>query len=178
MRRDAHCSAKQAGTIYASLTGFREDDTRPYVYVSTDTGRTWRSIAANLPQEAVNVIKEDPADPAILYVGTDLGVYVSRDRGARWESLSALLPTVAGLGLTASVVVLVVAAYRVPGSAPTAAATIRLAVIRPRATHARMRAPQGALTRADVCCCAAMRRSPWCWTAEAIWRVRSGSDPR
>ena len=58
--------------------------------------RTWRSIAANLPQEAVNVIKEDPADPAILYVGTDLGVYVSRDRGARWESLSALLPTVAG----------------------------------------------------------------------------------
>ena len=93
-------SAKNAGTIYASLTGFREDDTRPYVYASTDTGRTWRSIAGNLPQEAVNVIKEDPTDSAILYVGTDLGVYVSRDRGARWESLSALLPTTAVMDLT------------------------------------------------------------------------------
>jgi hypothetical protein len=75
------------------MTGFRENDSRPYVFVSNDTGRTWRSIAANLPLEAVNVIKEDPVSPDILYVGTDLGVYVSRSRGAQWESLNATLPS-------------------------------------------------------------------------------------
>jgi len=86
-------SAHDAGVIYLSLTGYREDDTRPYVYASSDTGRTWHSIAANLPMEAVNVIKEDPATPDILYVGTDMGAYVSRTRGQSWESLSATLPT-------------------------------------------------------------------------------------
>lgn len=82
-----------AATLYVSFTGFRENDTRPYVFVSTDTGRTWRSIASNLPPECVNVIKEDPTDPKLLYVGTDLGVYLSRDAGQSWESLSATLPS-------------------------------------------------------------------------------------
>ncbi len=86
-------SAHDAGRMYVSMTGFRENDSRPYVFASNDTGRTWRSIAANLPLESVNVIKEDPMFPDILYVGTDLGVYVSRDRGAQWESLSATLPS-------------------------------------------------------------------------------------
>ncbi|MGH7669632.1 MAG: hypothetical protein ACRENQ_09050, partial [Gemmatimonadaceae bacterium] len=88
------------GTLYASFTGFRQDDERPYVFVSHDTGRTWRSIAANLPLESVNVIKEDPVDRDVLYLGTDLGVYVSCDRGARWESLSATLPSTPTMDLT------------------------------------------------------------------------------
>ena len=86
-------SAHDAGTIYVSMTGYREDDTTPYVFASTDTGATWRAITSNLAREAVNVIKEDPADAATLYLGTDYGVYVSRDRGVHWESLSASLPT-------------------------------------------------------------------------------------
>ena len=86
-------SAHRARTLYASFTGFREDDTRPYVYVSDDLGDTWRSIAGDLPMEAVNVIKEDPVNADILYVGTDLGVYVSLDRGLHWQSLSATLPS-------------------------------------------------------------------------------------
>jgi photosystem II stability/assembly factor-like uncharacterized protein len=86
-------SAYRRGTIYVSMTGFREDDARPYIFVSDDAGRTWRSISANLPLEAVNVIKEDPYDPDILYVGTDLGVYVSLDRGNTWQSLGATLPS-------------------------------------------------------------------------------------
>ena len=86
-------SAHDAARMYVSLTGFREEDTRPWVFASNDTGRTWRSIAGNLPLESVNVIKEDPVDEDILYVGTDLGVYVSRDRGAHWESLSGTLPS-------------------------------------------------------------------------------------
>jgi len=93
-------SAHDKATLYVSFTGYRENDWRPYVFVSNDTGATWRSIAANLPHEPVNVIKEDPTDPAILYVGTDLGVYVSRDRGLRWESLSATLPSTPVMDLT------------------------------------------------------------------------------
>ena len=86
-------SHADASTLYVSFTGFRQDDTTPYLFVSRDTGRSWTSIAANLPREAVNVVKEDPLDPDLLYVGTDLGVYVSHDRGGSWESLSATLPS-------------------------------------------------------------------------------------
>jgi photosystem II stability/assembly factor-like uncharacterized protein len=81
------------GRVYAAFTGFREDDFRAYLFRSDDFGGTWRSIVANLPEESVNVIREDPTHPDILYVGTDLGVYVSGDGGESWHSLSARLPT-------------------------------------------------------------------------------------
>jgi len=86
-------STKDASVLYVSFTGYRQNDNRPYLYASADTGRTWRSIAANLPQYSVNVIKEDPTNADLLYVGTDIGVYVSSDRGKSWESLSATLPS-------------------------------------------------------------------------------------
>ena len=86
-------SQYQDGTAYASLTGYREDDSRPYLYRTTDFGDTWTPIANNLPAESVNVVREDPRNPDLLYVGTDAGVYVSLDRGASWVSLSAMLPT-------------------------------------------------------------------------------------
>jgi photosystem II stability/assembly factor-like uncharacterized protein len=82
-----------AGTAYAAFTGYREDDSRAYLYRTTDFGATWTSIARNLPAESVNVIREDPRSAEVLYVGTDAGVYVSIDRGAAWLSLSAGLPT-------------------------------------------------------------------------------------
>ena len=86
-------SQHRIGTVYVSLTGFREDDFETYLYVSDDFGGTWRSIAGNLPAESINVIREDPGNPDILYVGTDLGVYVSLDGGESWLSLCANLPT-------------------------------------------------------------------------------------
>ncbi len=86
-------SEHEAGTVYAAFTGYREDDFSAYLYASSDFGHTWRSIAANLPDESINVIAEDPVDADILYVGTDGGVYVSLDRGGSWQSLSATLPT-------------------------------------------------------------------------------------
>ncbi len=82
-----------AGTAYVSFTGVREDDSRAYLYRSTDAGATWTSIANNLPGESINVVREDPRNPQGLYVGTDGGVYVSLDRGSTWLSLSATLPT-------------------------------------------------------------------------------------
>ncbi|NIS65855.1 MAG: hypothetical protein GTO05_12005 [Gemmatimonadales bacterium] len=86
-------SRHEIGTVYASQTGFREDDFGTYLYVSRDFGETWTSIAGNLPTESVNVIREDPHHADVLYVGTDLGVYVSLDRGGTWHSICANLPT-------------------------------------------------------------------------------------
>ncbi len=79
--------------VYASFTGYREDDFSAYLFVSEDFGASWTPISNGLPGESINVIAEDPTHENILYVGTDLGVYVSLDRGASWHSLSATLPT-------------------------------------------------------------------------------------
>ncbi|HEX5474495.1 MAG TPA: hypothetical protein VFX12_07545 [Vicinamibacterales bacterium] len=83
----------EPGTIYVSLSGYRTDDFRPYVFVSTDFGATWRSISGNLPSECVNVVREDPRNRDVLYAGTDLGVYASLDRGSTWVSLASTLPS-------------------------------------------------------------------------------------
>lgn len=80
-------------TVYVSMTGYREDDFTAYLYRSTNWGATWTSIANGLPAESINVIREDPQNANLLYVGTDAGVYVSLDRGATWQSLCADLPT-------------------------------------------------------------------------------------
>ena len=86
-------SQHELGTVYVSFTGYREDDFEKYLFMSTDFGKTWTSIAGNLPSESINVIREDPSDKNILYVGTELSVYVSLDRGQKWFSLSNHLPT-------------------------------------------------------------------------------------
>ena len=81
------------GTVYLSQHGRADDDFAPYVWKSTDFGRTWINIAKGLPLGPVNVIREDPVDPNILYVGTDLGVYVSKDGGQSWQVLGSNLPS-------------------------------------------------------------------------------------
>lgn len=87
-------SQHELGTVYVSLTGYREDDFEKYLYMSRDFGRKWESIMGNLPSESVNVVAEDPRDQDILYVGTDLGVYTTLDRGKTWISLCNNLPTI------------------------------------------------------------------------------------
>jgi hypothetical protein len=78
--------------VYLSLTGYRDDDFRTYLYKSKDFGRTWESIKGNLPDESVNVIREDPVNEDVLYIGTDAGVFVSLDRGKSWEVLQNGIP--------------------------------------------------------------------------------------
>ncbi len=68
------------GTIFVTLRGREDDDFAPYIYKSTDNGKTFTSIAANVPAGPVNVIREDPTDANILYVGTDFGAFVTTDR--------------------------------------------------------------------------------------------------
>ncbi len=78
---------------YITLTGYREDDFKTYVYATEDYGKTWTSIKTNLPEEALNVVREDPVNENILYLGSDLGIYVTLDRGKAWHSLKNNLPT-------------------------------------------------------------------------------------
>lgn len=79
---------------YVSLNGYRDDDLTPYLYRTDDLGERWTSIAKGLPAEPINVVREDPENEDVLYVGTDRGVYVSLDRGASWSTLPAALPNV------------------------------------------------------------------------------------
>ena len=81
--------------VYVTLNGYRWDDFGAYVYMSEDYGNTWQAISNNLPLSPVNVIKEDPENENVLYLGTDNGAYVSFDKGASWEAFSKGLPNVA-----------------------------------------------------------------------------------
>jgi len=81
--------------VYVTLNGYRFDDFTPYVFLSEDYGKTWKSISSSLPKASINVIKEDFNDENILYVGTDNGLYVSFNKGTSWEVFSNGLPNVA-----------------------------------------------------------------------------------
>jgi photosystem II stability/assembly factor-like uncharacterized protein len=78
--------------VYVALNGYRFDHFNPYVFVSDDGGMSWKNISGNLPLESVNVIREDPVNPQILYVGTDGGVYVSTDGGQSYKAWQAGMP--------------------------------------------------------------------------------------
>jgi len=80
------------GVVYASQNGKRNEDFTAYLWMSNDHGATWRSIAGGIPIGPINVVREDPRNADVLYVGTDLGVYVSSDRGRSWDALVAGLP--------------------------------------------------------------------------------------
>jgi photosystem II stability/assembly factor-like uncharacterized protein len=74
-------SAFKEGRVYASLNGYRNDNFLPYLYVSEDYGATWKPIGKDLPNEPINVVKEDLTNENIIYTGTDGGLYVSLDGG-------------------------------------------------------------------------------------------------
>ncbi len=79
---------------YVTYTGRHRTDFRPFVYKTSDYGQTWESMANNLPNESINVIKEDHKNPNLLFVGTDRTVHVSLDGGNYWNELKNDLPTI------------------------------------------------------------------------------------
>ena len=88
-------SAFDAATVYATFDNHRADDYQPYIYVSTDYGERWRSIANGMPDgQAVRDLTEDLVNPNVLYVGTEFGLFVTLDRGEQWTRVTANLPTV------------------------------------------------------------------------------------
>ena len=82
------------GTVYMAQQGRYDDDFGVYLSKSTDYGKTWKSIAGNLPSGPMNMIREDPNNPNVLYTCNDFGMYVSTNGGQRWEVLGGNLPSV------------------------------------------------------------------------------------
>jgi photosystem II stability/assembly factor-like uncharacterized protein len=89
-----------ANVAYVAKNGFRNDDFAPYLYKTTDGGRTWTPIAANLPKAPINVVVQDRKAKDLLVVGNDVGVFVSIDGGTAWTQMKGNLPTVAVHDLT------------------------------------------------------------------------------
>jgi photosystem II stability/assembly factor-like uncharacterized protein len=89
-------SRHDAARLYAAFDAHKAGDLKPYLLTSDDLGRTWRSIAGDLPERgSVYAILEDAKRPELLYCGTEFGVFFSPDRGRRWIRLEGGMPTIA-----------------------------------------------------------------------------------
>ncbi|MFO7614705.1 MAG: hypothetical protein R6W71_08720 [Bacteroidales bacterium] len=81
--------------VYACFDNIKRDDFKPYLLKSTDKGRTWTSIAGNLPDHhPVLTIAQDFVDPDLLFVGTEFGVFFTHDGGKIWTQIKSGLPTI------------------------------------------------------------------------------------
>jgi len=87
-----------AGTAYVVVDNHRMDDYKPYLWKTTDFGKTWTNLAGFLPPEAqeanLNVVRADPTTRGLLFIGSERTIYVSQDDGKTWSSLRLNLPTV------------------------------------------------------------------------------------
>ena len=85
-----------AGTAYVTADHHQDDDYAPYVFMTTDFGNTWKNITGDLPASAMwtHVVREDPRNRNLLYVGTEMGVWASWDRGSHWVDVRGDLPPV------------------------------------------------------------------------------------
>lgn len=84
-----------AATAYLSFDGHRRGDMKSYLFKTTDYGRTWTPLTANLPSnQPVYVIKEDLRNPRLLFIGNETGVFASLDAGVSWSRLGDGLPVV------------------------------------------------------------------------------------
>ena len=82
-----------ANVAYASVSRFRVDDLKPYIYRTRDGGKSWQSIIAGLPEDApVNAVREDPVRRGMLFAATERAVWISFDDGDHWQSLQLNLP--------------------------------------------------------------------------------------
>src|SRR5437016_11703349 len=88
-------SNADANTVYVAFENHQNADFKPYLYKSTDAGRTWTSIKSNLPaNHPVWAIAEDHVNPNLLFVGTEFGLFFSIDGGLKWIQIRGGLPTV------------------------------------------------------------------------------------
>ncbi len=87
-------SLHDANTVFAAFNNHKKGDYKPYVLKSTDKGKSWTSIAGNLPEGAVYAIVQDHVNKDLLFAGTEFGVYFTIDGGQHWTELGAGLPTI------------------------------------------------------------------------------------
>jgi photosystem II stability/assembly factor-like uncharacterized protein len=88
-------SSTYAGRAYVTITGFRNDDFKPYVWLTDDFGETWSNISAGLPENPLCVVREHPDNSNLLFVGSTKMVHVSADGGKTWNDLRNNMPFVA-----------------------------------------------------------------------------------
>jgi photosystem II stability/assembly factor-like uncharacterized protein len=81
-----------AHTVYAAVNRIRVDDMHPHIYKTNDDGKTWKEIVNGLPDDPINVVREDPIRKGLLYAGSERCVYVSFDDGEHWQSLRLNMP--------------------------------------------------------------------------------------
>ena len=79
-------------TAYAAVNRIRLDDMHPHIYKTTNGGVTWKEIITGLPNDPINVVREDPKRKGLLFAGSETAVYVSFDAGEHWETLRLNMP--------------------------------------------------------------------------------------
>ena len=86
-------SPHDAGTVYMAVDRHELDDLHPYIYKTSDYGKSWTKITGDLPENlVVRAVREDPARRGLLFAGTESGVMISFDDGKHWQSLQLNLP--------------------------------------------------------------------------------------
>ena len=85
-------SNNNQGTAYITKSGYTKDLFKPYIFKTTDYGKSWINISSNLPDRPVNVIWEDKDNPQLLFTGTDGGLFVSIDGGKNWVQFKKIPP--------------------------------------------------------------------------------------
>jgi photosystem II stability/assembly factor-like uncharacterized protein len=94
-------SPHEKGAAYVAATMYKLDDFHPYLYKTTDYGKTWTKIVSGIPDAAfTRVVREDTVRRGLLFAGTETGLYVSFDDGASWRSFQRNLPAVPVTDLT------------------------------------------------------------------------------
>jgi photosystem II stability/assembly factor-like uncharacterized protein len=92
---DIHASPHDANTVFVTFNDFHRGNFKPYLLKSSDLGRTWTSIAGDLPQrDPAWTIVQDPVNPALLFVGTEFGLSFTVDGGAHWVKLKGGMPVI------------------------------------------------------------------------------------
>lgn len=90
-----HASEHDGGTAFVAVDHHRSDDFTPHAYMTQDYGKSWKKIVNGLPaDDYVKVIRQDPHDASVLYIGMEHGVYISWDMGDNWERINNNLPPV------------------------------------------------------------------------------------
>jgi len=86
-------SPRDAGTAYIAVERHKQDDFAPYIFKTSDFGKSWTKLVAGIPaNDYVHAVRIDPRHPSLLFAGTEQGVYVSFDDGGHWQSLQLNLP--------------------------------------------------------------------------------------
>ena len=92
---DVEASNHDANTVFAIADAHKFGNFNAYLFMSSDRGRTWRSIAGNLPTGTIVwVLKQDHIDENLLFIGTEYGIYFSPNKGTNWIKLDAGVPTI------------------------------------------------------------------------------------